>query len=67
MQSGVILGTAAMIDGLLDRFTEELGTPKSVVATGGLAASIYPVCRHAMQLDVDLILYGLKAIYEKNK
>ena len=27
MQSGIILGTAAMIDGLLDRFTDELGTP----------------------------------------
>lgn len=67
MQSGIILGTAAMIDGLLDRFAEELGTPKSIIATGGLASSIVPVCRHVIQRDDDLILYGLKAIYDKNK
>ena len=67
MQSGVILGTAAMIDGLLDRFSEELGTPKSIVATGGLSKYIYPVCRHKIEPDADLILQGLKVIYDKNK
>ena len=44
MQSGVILGTAAMIDGLLDRFAAELGTPKTILSTGGLSAFITPVC-----------------------
>lgn len=66
MQSGVILGTAAMIDGLLDRFTEELGEPQSILATGGLASFIVPICRHEVQYDGNLILKGLKAIYEKN-
>ena len=66
MQSGVILGTAAMIDGLLDRFTEELGEPQSILATGGLASFIVPICRHGVQYDGNLILKGLKAIYEKN-
>lgn len=66
MQSGVILGTAAMIDGLLDRFTEELGEPKSILATGGLSSFIVPICRHKVQYDGNLILKGLKAIYEKN-
>lgn len=66
MQSGVILGTAAMIDGLLDRFTEELGEPKSILATGGLSSFIVPICRHEVQYDGNLILKGLKAIYEKN-
>lgn len=66
MQSGIILGTAAMIDGLLDRFTEELGAPQSILATGGLSSFIVPVCRHEIQYDSDLILKGLKAIYEKN-
>lgn len=66
MQSGVILGTAAMIDGLLDRFTEELGEPQSILATGGLASFIVPICRHKVQYDGNLILKGLKAIYEKN-
>lgn len=66
MQSGIILGTAAMIDGLLDRFAEELGTPQSIVATGGLSAFIIPVCRHKIHCDSELVLKGLKAIYEKN-
>lgn len=66
MQSGVILGTAAMIDGLLDRFTEELGEPQSILATGGLSSFIVPICRHKVQYDGNLILKGLKAIYKKN-
>lgn len=66
MQSGMILGTAAMIDGLLDRFTEELGEPQSILATGGLSSFIVPICRHKVQYDGNLILKGLKAIYEKN-
>lgn len=67
MQSGIILGTAAMIDGLLDRFTDELGTPASVIATGGLSSFIALVCKHKLQLDPNLILTGLRTIYEKNQ
>ncbi|MGN0572120.1 MAG: type III pantothenate kinase [Candidatus Fimenecus sp.] len=67
MQSGVILGTAAMIDGLLDRFAAELGTPKTILATGGLSSFIAPVCNHTITYDSDLILKGLKKIYEKNQ
>lgn len=66
MQSGIVLGTAAMIDGLLDRFAEELGEPKTIIATGGLSSFIAPVCKRKMIYDSDLILKGLKAIYEKN-
>lgn len=67
MQSGVILGTAAMIDGLLDRFADELGEPQSIIATGGLSSFIAPVCKHEIEYDSDLVLKGLKAIYNKNK
>lgn len=66
MQSGTILGTAAMIDGLLDRFEEELGEPASIIATGGLSSFIAPVCRHSVKCDGSLVLKGLKAIYRKN-
>lgn len=66
MQSGIVLGTAAMIDGLLDRFAEELGEPKTIIATGGLSSFITPVCKRDMIHDGDLILKGLKAIYKKN-
>ncbi len=67
MQSGVILGTAAMIDGLLDRFATELGAPKTILSTGGLSAFITPVCRHEITYDSDLVLKGLKKIYDKNQ
>ncbi|MBR5544603.1 MAG: type III pantothenate kinase [Clostridia bacterium] len=67
MQSGIVLGTASMIDGLLDRFADELGEPATIIATGGLSNFIAPVCKREMALDQDLILKGLKAIYEKNK
>lgn len=67
MQSGIVLGTASMIDGLIDRFTEELGEPSSIIATGGLSSFITPVCEHRIKYDGDLVLKGLKAIYEKNK
>ena len=67
MQSGVILGTAATIDGLLDRFATELGAPKTILSTGGLSAFITPVCRHEITYDSDLVLKGLKKIYDKNQ
>lgn len=66
MQSGVILGTAAMIDGLLERFSDELGAPSSILATGGLSSFIAPVCKHKIHYDADLVLKGLKTIYDKN-
>ncbi|MCH5189988.1 MAG: type III pantothenate kinase [Oscillospiraceae bacterium] len=66
MQSGIILGTASMIDGLIDKLTEEIGEPKSVIATGGLSYFLSDVCRHKLIYDKDLVLKGLKAIYEKN-
>lgn len=66
MQSGIILGTAAMIDGLLERFSDELGAPSSILATGGLSSFIAPVCKHEIQYDADLVLKGLKTIYDKN-
>lgn len=66
MQSGVILGTASMIDGMIGRFIEEVGEPASIVATGGLSAFIIKECKYDIIYDNDLILKGLKAIYNKN-
>ena len=66
MQSGVIYGTAFMIDGMLDRFQNELFKPASIIATGGLASCIIDECSHDIIYDNQLILKGLKAIYDKN-
>ncbi|MCR4744945.1 MAG: type III pantothenate kinase [Lachnospiraceae bacterium] len=66
MKSGLIYGEAARIDGMIDRFFEELGCETKIVATGGLSKIIIPNCHHDIILDSDLMLKGLKHIYEKN-
>lgn len=67
MRSGMMYGTAAMIDGLIDRMEEELGHKSTLIATGGMAQFITPLCRHSIILDKDLLLKGLNIIYKKNK
>ena len=67
MRSGMIYGTASMIDGLIDRMEEELGHTSTIVATGGLAQFITPLCKHEIILEKDLLLKGLNIIYKKNK
>lgn len=67
MQSGAVYGTAAMLDGMIDRFREELGNEAAVVATGGIASRIVPLCRHKIAYDEHLLLKGMYLIYKKNK
>ena len=67
MQSGIIYGQACQVDGMIDRFEEELGYKCNLVATGGLASVIIPKCTHEIKLDNRLMLEGLKIIYDKNK
>ena len=52
MRSGMIYGTAAMIDGLIDRMEEELGHSSTLVATGGMAQFITPLCKHDIILEI---------------
>ena len=67
MKSGIVLGNAACIDGMIDRLEEELGYSTTVVATGGLAHVVIPLCKHDIIVDDALLLKGLKIIYDKNK
>ena len=67
MKSGIIFGQASLIDGVIDRFEEELGQKCTVIATGGLSGSIIPYCKRKVIHDKDLLLKGLIKIYEKNK
>ena len=66
MRSGAVLGTASMIDGMIDRMEEELGASCALIATGGLASSVVPCCRHEIICDDDLLLKGLWTPYKKN-
>lgn len=67
MRSGIMYGSAAMIDGIIDRMAKELGQTPSVVATGGLAQFIIPLCRHKIAYEDDLLLKGLLILYNKNR
>ena len=67
MQSGIIYGTASMIDGMCARIEEELGQLCRVVATGGLAGEIIIHCRREIVYCDNLLLEGLRILYEKNK
>lgn len=60
IRSGVVLGAAAMLDGLIDRFAEEMGGLACVVATGGAAPVVLPHCRHKMEMCETLVLDGLR-------
>ena len=52
---------------MIDRFEQELGRKTSVVATGGIAPKIVPLCNHEIVYDEDLLLQGLGIIYRKNQ
>ena len=67
MQSGLVHGSASMLDGLLDRIEDELGCVVSVVASGDWAANVIPHCRReGIALDPELVMRGLWLIYKKN-
>lgn len=66
MKSGILYSTAASLDGMTERFEEELGKKATVVATGGLAKKVVPLCKREIILDENLLLRGLIILYNKN-
>jgi len=66
MKSGIMLSTASSIDGMIERLEEELGEKCTVIATGGLASVVTPLCKREIILDDDLMLKGLAIIYNRN-
>ena len=66
MRAGIIFSNVDMIDGILDRMEKELKETPTVIATGGLARFITPLCRHRIIYDDALLLKGLLILYRKN-
>ena len=66
MRSGLMMGSAAMLDGMIDRMEEEL-QETTVIATGGIARFVIPMCKRKIYYDKDLLLKGLLRLYENNK
>lgn len=67
MRSGLMLGSACMIDGMIDRMEEELGYKTTLIATGGIAKFVLPMCRHEIIYDKDLLVKGLAVLYRENQ
>ena len=66
MRSGVVFGTVAMVNGVVERMKDELGPGTTVLATGGLAALVCPL---SLQIDENhplLTLEGLRLVHELN-
>jgi type III pantothenate kinase len=66
LQAGLMLGEAAMVDGLVRRVWSELGAETPVIATGGLAETMGPLCETIGHVDLDLTLEGLRIVYARN-
>lgn len=67
MKSGVIYGTAAMIDGMINKYKQKLNCENlNVILTGGDAKNIIDFCENSFIYDEDVIIKGLKLIYDKN-
>ncbi len=66
MRSGIMLGAACMLDGMVERMEAELGQKATVVVTGGIAKFVIPMCKTPVIYDKNLLLKGLAMLYRDN-
>lgn len=62
MQVGIVLGEADRVDGLVRRVWDQLGYETAVIATGGLATTIAPLCKTVTVVSRELTLQGLRLL-----
>lgn len=68
IQSGIVYGTASMIDGMVQRSVEELGfSDYEVILTGGLSVVVKDVLRTKCHFEPNILIEGLYELYSKNK
>ena len=64
IENGIVYGTAAQIDGLIQRISDELDFDPKIIATGGNAGAVIPYCKSKIIYDKNLLLKGLYVIYK---
>ncbi len=67
IQSGLLYGYAGLVDGILERILGHVSVPPKVVATGGIAPVIVPLCRLVGTVADTLTLEGLRLVWERNR
>ena len=67
LKSGAVFGAASMVDGMIRRIEKTLGYNCKVIATGGIARHVVPLCEEEIILDRELTLKGLILLYDLNK
>lgn len=67
IQSGIMYGYACLVDGILGRMFQEIGSRPRVIATGGLAAVICALTELVDEVDDDLTMEGLRILYRRNR
>ena len=67
MQSGIMLGSVKIVDGLVEEIIDELGEKPNIISTGGLSRLIQPRTKYIESYYPHLVLEGLYEIYNLNK
>ena len=67
IENVIVYGTAAQIDGLIQRISDELDFDPKIIATGGNAGAVIPYCKPKIIYDKNLLLKGLYIIYKNEK
>lgn len=67
MRSGLLYGTACMLDGLICKFEEEIGEPCTIVATGSFSSVVQPLCKREFIMNPILVHIGLYDMYQRNR
>lgn len=67
IQAGIYFGYTGFVEGIIRQMIAELGEKPKIVATGGLAVFIAESCSLIETVDENLLLEGIRLVYEKLK